>query len=135
MTFPHPPSPPPPPSRSTRKHHSLVFHTQSAWTDIYMCSFFPKTIIENGTPWQIPLFLLLSVQRIHLPGLLHRHSTEILRNCALVIKGNGSFWSYMVWTLGRFSPVLFLSGCIGLGRFSTISGVGCFGPLHFIQLL
>ena len=43
-----------------------------------LSSFFPKTITENGNPWQIPLFLLLSVQRIHLLGLLHRHSTEIL---------------------------------------------------------
>ena len=57
-----------------------------------LSSFFPKTIIQNGNPWQIPLFLL-SVQRIHSLGLLHRHSTEILRTCAcpVLLKVTGCF--------------------------------------------
>ena len=93
-----------------------------------LSSFFPKTIIENGAPWQIPLFLQLSVQRIHLLGFV-------------LLKVTGRFGPIPGQTPGRFSPILFLSGCIGLGHFSLISGVGpfCqslvspFGPLHFIQ--
>ena len=117
-----------PPSRSTRKYHSLVFQTPSAGTDIYKSSFFLKTIIENGTPWQIPLFLLLSVQRNSFTGT----QQKLCEIVPVLLKVTGRFDPFPVRTPGCFSPILFLSGCIGLGRFSPISGVGCFCQLWWV---
>ena len=59
----------------------------------------------------------------------------------VLLKVTGRFGPIPGRTPSRFSPILFLSGCIGLGHFSLISGVGpfcqilvgLFGPFHFIQ--
>ena len=91
-----------------------------------LSSFFPKTIIENGN---FPYFCCCA------------EDSFTKQVCACVIKGNGSFDPIPGRTPGRFSPILFLSGCISLGHFSLISRVGpfcqtlvgLFGPLHFIQ--
>ena len=52
-------------------------------------------MILPGTPWQIPLFLLLNVQTIQLKRILHRHSTKILLNCVCVIKCQSFFYLYV----------------------------------------
>ena len=41
----------------------------------------------------------------------------------------GHFGPIPVWTPGRFGPISFRSGRLGLGRFGPISGVGQFGPI------
>ena len=83
------------------------------------------------------------MQRIHLLGLLHRHLTGILRTCACVIKGNGSFWSYS-WsdpesfqsyslTVGLYRPGSFQSDFRG-GSFLPNFG-GSFRPISFYTVL
>ena len=56
------------------------------------------------------------MQRIHLLGLLNRHSTEILWTCACLIKGNGSFWSY-----SRSDPGSFQSYSLSVGLYQPES--------------
>ena len=83
------------------------------------------------------------MQRIHLLGLLHRHSTGILRTCACVIKSNGSFWSYS-WSdpesfqsyslsVGLYRPGSFQSDFRG-GSFLPNFG-GSFRPISFYTVL
>ena len=58
-------------NRRTRNHHALAFQTTLAGNDIYKSSFLPQTIREfKRTPWQIPLSLLLNVQKVRLSSLL-----------------------------------------------------------------
>ena len=45
-----------PPTRHVRNHYSLAFQTPFANTDIYKCSFFPKTIRD----WNSLIDILLS---------------------------------------------------------------------------